>query len=97
MANKAARDALALLELYKPHIEGLKRSVTMLYCSQDLVILRANRSGTGSASKYSDLTIKCGKRTWSVHKVIVCLQSSFFAKACDGQFKVRTHLLSSRR
>ncbi|KAK5674687.1 hypothetical protein LTS10_012688 [Elasticomyces elasticus] len=37
--------------------------------------------------QYSDLTIKCGERVWHVHKVIVCPQSPFFARACDGGFK----------
>ncbi|KAK5710265.1 hypothetical protein LTR17_019035 [Elasticomyces elasticus] len=37
--------------------------------------------------KYSDLTIKCGDKQWAVHKAIVCMQSPFFAKACDGSFK----------
>jgi hypothetical protein len=37
--------------------------------------------------QYSDLEIKCGDRTWPVHKSIVCLRSSYFAKACDGRFK----------
>ncbi|KAK4958234.1 hypothetical protein LTR10_004660 [Elasticomyces elasticus] len=37
-------------------------------------------------SKYSDLTIQCGERLWRVHKIIVCSQSPFFTKACDGSF-----------
>ncbi|KAK4958235.1 hypothetical protein LTR10_004661 [Elasticomyces elasticus] len=37
--------------------------------------------------KYTDLTIKCGHREWQVHKFVVCSQSPFFAKACDGSFK----------
>jgi len=38
--------------------------------------------------EYSDLTIKCGAREWKAHKNIVCLQVPFFAKACNGVFKV---------
>ena len=39
-------------------------------------------------SKYSDLTISAGERQWKVHRAVVCLQSKFFAAACDGNFKV---------
>ncbi|KAK5696414.1 hypothetical protein LTR17_024215 [Elasticomyces elasticus] len=40
-------------------------------------------------SKYSDLTVTCGGLEWNVHKSIICTQSDFFAKACDGSFRVR--------
>ncbi|KAF2482715.1 hypothetical protein BDY17DRAFT_165012 [Neohortaea acidophila] len=36
--------------------------------------------------KYADLTVSCGTRTWKVHNAVVCPQSDFFAKACDGAF-----------
>ena len=52
----------------------------------------ANLLETG---KYSDLTITCGERTWKVHKNVLCTQSDFFAKACDGQFRV-CHLAQAR-
>ncbi|KAK3659701.1 hypothetical protein LTR56_001064 [Elasticomyces elasticus] len=42
---------------------------------------------THANRKYTDLTIRCGDREWQVHKVVVCAQSPFFAKACDGSFK----------
>ncbi|KAI7153323.1 hypothetical protein KC349_g8457 [Hortaea werneckii] len=32
--------------------------------------------------EYSDLTIKCGLRTFKVHKAIVCARSEYFAAAC---------------
>ncbi|KAK4900854.1 hypothetical protein LTR27_002037 [Elasticomyces elasticus] len=37
--------------------------------------------------KYSDLNVYCDNLHWSVHKAIVCPQSPFFAKACNGNFK----------
>ncbi|KAI7237999.1 hypothetical protein KC330_g2867 [Hortaea werneckii] len=38
--------------------------------------------------EYSDLTIKCGLRTFKVHKAIVCARSEYFAAACKpGAFK----------
>jgi hypothetical protein len=40
------------------------------------------------SGKYSDLTLTCGSRSWKVHKGVICLQSDFFAKACDGDFRV---------
>ena len=45
-------------------------------------------SGLLGSGKYSDLTVTCGPRGWKVHKGVLCLQSDFFAKACDGDFKV---------
>lgn len=38
---------------------------------------------------YSDLVIKCGTRTFDVHKAIVCPQSAWFEAACKPDaFKV---------
>ncbi|KAI7505191.1 hypothetical protein KC347_g8081 [Hortaea werneckii] len=38
--------------------------------------------------EYSDLTIKCGDRTFQVHKNIICARSDYFAAACKpGAFK----------
>ncbi|RMY86141.1 hypothetical protein D0864_07137 [Hortaea werneckii] len=39
--------------------------------------------------EYADMTITCSGRTWQVHKVVVCSQVPFFAKAVTGKFKVR--------
>jgi hypothetical protein len=46
-------------------------------------------SGLLGSGKYSDLTLRRGSRSWKVHKGVLCLQSDFFAKACDGDFRVR--------
>jgi hypothetical protein len=40
--------------------------------------------------KYSDLSIVCGESTYRAHKALLCTRSQFFAKACDGGFKVRS-------
>lgn len=51
--------------------------------------LHATRLSTLLESgKYSDLTLKCVSRNWKAHKSVLCIQSDFFAKACDGGFKV---------
>ncbi|KAI9772811.1 MAG: hypothetical protein M1839_002284 [Geoglossum umbratile] len=39
------------------------------------------------SGNYSDLTICSGGQEYKVHKVVICLQSPFFAKACDGEFQ----------
>ncbi|KAF2094455.1 hypothetical protein NA57DRAFT_60499 [Rhizodiscina lignyota] len=38
-------------------------------------------------AKYSDLTIRCGEKTFKVHKMILCTQSEFFVNACERGFK----------
>ena len=38
---------------------------------------------------WSDFEIKCGSRTWKVHKFVICHQSGFFRKVCKASgFKV---------
>ncbi|KAK5740480.1 hypothetical protein LTR17_004517 [Elasticomyces elasticus] len=37
--------------------------------------------------KHADLTVICAERSWRVHKIILCAQFAFFAKACDGDFQ----------
>lgn len=41
------------------------------------------------SGKYSDLTITVNERKWKVHKSVLCTQSEYFDKMCDGGFKVR--------
>ncbi|KAI7152919.1 hypothetical protein KC349_g8698 [Hortaea werneckii] len=36
--------------------------------------------------EYSDLAITCGERTWKVHRLVLCTQSEYFHKACNGPF-----------
>jgi len=40
-----------------------------------------------SSGKWSDMVIKCGDRTWNVHKAIVCSQSAPLAAAFKHGFK----------
>ncbi|KAL8828608.1 MAG: hypothetical protein Q9191_002489 [Dirinaria sp. TL-2023a] len=46
------------------------------------------------SGKYSDLTLKCGNKTWHVHRFILCAWSKVFAAASDGYFQeATTHLI----
>lgn len=38
--------------------------------------------------KHTDLAITCGGRDFNAHRVVLCAQSNFFAKMCEGDFKV---------
>lgn len=40
--------------------------------------------------EYSDFTVQCGDRVWSVHRAILCSRSRYFKKVCSSGFKVRT-------
>lgn len=37
--------------------------------------------------KYADLTVKCGGHTWQLHRAILCGESEFFERLCDGSFR----------
>ena len=37
---------------------------------------------------FCDGTIKCGTRTWKIHRIIVIADSEFFKKAFTADFKV---------
>ncbi|RAL01447.1 BTB/POZ domain-containing protein [Aspergillus ibericus CBS 121593] len=39
------------------------------------------------STKRSDLTIACEDQTFPAHRCVVCPQSSYFARACNGHFK----------
>lgn len=38
--------------------------------------------------KYSDIRIECGDQAWQAHKAVICSHTEYFARACDGDFKV---------
>ncbi|KAK4926606.1 hypothetical protein LTR49_006540 [Elasticomyces elasticus] len=54
---------------------------------QQTVALSKGAADLFRTSKYSNLTVMCGGLQWNVHKSIICTQSDFFAKACDGSFR----------
>ncbi|KAK6347329.1 hypothetical protein TWF696_007399 [Orbilia brochopaga] len=39
------------------------------------------------SGKFSDFKITCRGEEWKVHKVILCSQSEYFARACEADFK----------
>lgn len=36
--------------------------------------------------RFTDAIVKCGRQTWNVHRVILCRESEWFAKALCGNF-----------
>ncbi|KAK5121820.1 hypothetical protein LTR85_004695 [Meristemomyces frigidus] len=43
-----------------------------------------------NSKRFSDLAVRCGDYDWPAHKSVLCTQSEYFAKACEGEFKVRS-------
>ncbi|CZT24891.1 uncharacterized protein RCC_10619 [Ramularia collo-cygni] len=57
-------------------------------CRADATTVELTRfSSLYKSENFSDLTIKLDNRTWKVHKLVVCSQSTFFAHACAGDWK----------
>lgn len=44
------------------------------------------------SGELSDAQVRCGKRTWKVHKAILCARSEWFRDAITGPFKVRVRI-----
>ncbi len=40
---------------------------------------------------FSDVTVKCGERTWNLHKNILCSRNIWFEKALTGNYEVSSH------
>ncbi|KAI1390355.1 POZ domain-containing protein [Hypoxylon trugodes] len=40
-----------------------------------------------NTSLFSDVTVKCGDRTWKLHKAIICPRNPFFSKVFNGRFQ----------
>jgi len=43
--------------------------------------------GSPTSGAYHDFVIHCETRSWPVHRVVICLRSEYFRKACDGEFE----------
>ncbi|KAI1852278.1 hypothetical protein JX266_002456 [Neoarthrinium moseri] len=39
------------------------------------------------SGNFADVTVKCGARTWNLHRAILCPRCPYFAKALSGNFK----------
>ncbi|MCJ1435434.1 hypothetical protein MMC27_004807 [Xylographa pallens] len=48
---------------------------------QDIINGLAQIKASGA---YHDFVIRCVHRSWRVHRLVICLQSDFFRKVCDG-------------
>jgi hypothetical protein len=44
---------------------------------------------------FFDLTITCGDKVWKVHKNLLWIQSDYFRKLLNGDFKVRRNIMAS--
>ncbi|KAI0011243.1 hypothetical protein F4779DRAFT_573948 [Xylariaceae sp. FL0662B] len=43
--------------------------------------------------EFSDAVVKCGQRSWKVHRAILCPRSKWFRAALAGHFRVSTESL----
>jgi len=62
-------------------------SIQSIHLLEARINLAESIASIKGQEKYSDLTIRCGGRHWNAHRVVICLRSKFFDKACDGPFK----------
>ena len=58
-----------------------------------LVLLTNARSSLLESGLLSDATVKCGSKTWRVHRAILCSRNYWFNKALNGHFEVGHSLL----
>ncbi|GES66819.1 BTB/POZ domain protein [Aspergillus terreus] len=66
---------------------GTKRKATKSPSNCPAAKLGRIARGFHLPDRYSDLTIVCGDREFPAHRLVVCPQSEYFARACDGKFK----------
>lgn len=65
--------------------------------NNEVALLTRNIDSAFASAKYSDFTIHCGDRAWKVHKLIICSQSEYFQRLCDGAFEVSIYWYTSLR
>ena len=54
-----------------------------IFCCSSLL----SRPRLFECGKYSDLTIVCNSKKYSVHRAIICSRSDFFEGACRNPFR----------
>lgn len=79
-------------EVFSEYFGGYDR----LHCDE-CVFVSLMLSRLFDSERFSDVTIVCEGRRLHAHKTIICTQSDFFAKACEGSFKVRLFPCAFRR
>lgn len=50
----------------------------------------AEASSCWGDTNFADATVLMGQKTWPVHRLVICKQSRYFAKAFEGHFMVST-------
>lgn len=70
-----------------PPVNSLSSLLNHGYTSTTAMGRTYMRNRLHLGGKYSDLTITCNDRQWSVHKAILCSRSGFFDGACSNRFR----------
>lgn len=67
---------------------SLKRKASLAFKSDPDVFPEDTNKALFETGKFSDLTIECKDWRFKAHKSVICVQSAFFERACEGGFKV---------